>query len=123
MTKFRTNAGSAEGRPPSEIRLRNLSTALLAAVLLAGVACGSDGDPAPRQVTGVITEITRGTGGQIQSFAVRRGDQSVEIQVDRQRDYGFDLEHLEVHRRSNWPVMVRLEQRDGTLYAVEILDA
>ncbi|MDP8956522.1 MAG: hypothetical protein M3N24_06155 [Actinomycetota bacterium] len=87
------------------------------------MACGSDGDPAPRQVTGVITEISRGTGGQIQSFAVRQGDQSLEIQIDRQRDYGFDLEHLEVHRTSNWPVRVSLEQRDGTLYAVEILDA
>ncbi len=75
------------------------------------------------QVTGVITQIARGADGQIQQFAVRQGAELLEIRIDPRRNYGFDLEHLEQHRASDWPVTVRLDERDGALYAVEILDA
>ncbi len=90
--------------------------------LLFGAACGSS-SRLPDQVTGLITDITRGTDGGIQQFAVRQGAESFEIRIDPRRNYGFDLEHLEQHRASDWPVTVRLEQRDGALYAVEIVDA
>jgi hypothetical protein len=74
-------------------------------------------------VTGLITRIARGADGGIHQFTVRQGAESFEVLIDPRRDYGFDLEHLEQHQASDWPVTVRLEQRDGALYAVEILDA
>ncbi len=92
-------------------------------LLLLGVACGSNAGQAPDQVTGVITTIGRGAEGDIQRFVVRQGDRAFEIRIDPRRDYGFDLGHLEQHRASEWPVTVRLEQRDSAVYAVEILDA
>ncbi len=88
-----------------------------------GAACGSPVDRAPDQVTGLITQISRGAGGDIRQFAMRQGAEAFEIRIDPRRNYGFDLEHLEQHRASDWPVTVRLDQRDGALYAVEILDA
>jgi hypothetical protein len=95
-----------------------------ALALLLAVACGTR-EPAspPDQVTGLITAIGRGDDGAIESFTVRGGDQSFQIRIDPGRDYGFNLEHLAAHRASEWPVRVRLEQRDGTLYAVDIVDA
>ncbi|HEX2090254.1 MAG TPA: hypothetical protein VHI54_10065 [Actinomycetota bacterium] len=74
-------------------------------------------------MTGLITQIARGADGKMQRFTLRQGAESFDIQIDSRRDYGFDLEHLEQHRISDWPVTVRLEQRDGVLFAVEILDA
>jgi hypothetical protein len=83
------------------------------------VACGSATEPAPERVTGLISEIERGEAGQITSITVR----GYEIRIDPERDYGFDLEHLAEHQVQRLPVLVRLDQRDDTVYAVEILDA
>jgi hypothetical protein len=83
------------------------------------VACGSSSEPAPERVTGLIEEIERGRAGEITDFTVR----GYEIRIDPRRDYGFDLEHLVEHRVQRDPVRVTLDQRDGGLYAVEILDA
>jgi hypothetical protein len=93
--------------------------------MLSVVACGSPAQPAPPpdEVTGLITTISRGEEGAIESFTVRESDRTFEIRIDAGRDYGFDLEHLEQHRASKWPVRVLLEERNGALYAVEILDA
>jgi hypothetical protein len=88
-------------------------------VLAAVVACGSSAPAAPERVTGLISEIERGDDGGITSFTVR----GYEIRIDPQRNYGFDLEHLVEHRVQRDPVRVRLDQREGALYAVEILDA
>jgi hypothetical protein len=52
-----------------------------------------------------------------------RDEQRYEVAVDPGRDYGFDLEHLEVHREQALPVLVRLEERGDVLLAVEIFDA
>ena len=89
------------------------------------VACGSPADPAssPDQVTGLITSIGRGSDGSIESFTVDQGGRTYEIRIDPGRDYGFDLEHLEVHRVDRLPVRIRLTERQGTLFATEILDA
>jgi hypothetical protein len=89
------------------------------------VACGATGErPAsPDQVTGLITSIGRGGDGSIQSFTVDQGGRAHEIRIDPGRNYGFDLEHLEVHRVDRLPVRVRLTERRGELFATEILDA
>jgi hypothetical protein len=96
-------------------------------LLLAAVACSSEppaaGPAAPTEVTGEITAIARGRDGRIAAFTVDAGGRRHEIRIDAERDYGFDLEHLEEHRATGDPVRVTLEDRDGRLYAVEILDA
>jgi hypothetical protein len=55
-------------------------------------------------------------------FTVEESNHDVEVHVARQRDYGFDLEHVEEHLARRLPVRVTLEERFGALYAVEILD-
>ena len=93
-------------------------------VLLLAVSCGgSEPAPPPERVTGLITEIGRDDDGAIESFTVQEEGRTFRVRIDPRRDYGFDLEHLEEHRASELPVLVRLEQRNGALYAVEILDA
>jgi hypothetical protein len=98
---------------------------VLAVGLVAAVACGSPSEPAPapRHVTGLITSIGRGDDGVIESFAVEQGDHTYDIRIDPTRNYGFDLEHLAEHRAGRLPVRVTLQEREGALYAVEILDA
>jgi hypothetical protein len=95
---------------------------LAISLLLAGaVACGAA--EAPAEVTGPITAIGRNDAGAITSFTVEEAGTPYRIQIDQTRDYGFDLEHLEAHRVQRLPVRVTLDDRDGTLIAVEILDA
>jgi hypothetical protein len=100
---------------------------LTAVLLLAGTACASTPaeapEEAPAEVVGRITSVGRDADGRITSFTVQTDDGPHEILIDTQRDYGFDLEHLEEHRATGDPVRVTLEQRNGRLYAVEILDA
>jgi hypothetical protein len=93
----------------------------LSLAVVAAVACGSPA--APTEVTGPISEIGRNDEGAITSFTVEEVGTSYRIRIDRTRDYGFDLEHLEAHRVKRLPVRVTLDDRDGTLFAVEILDA
>ena len=45
------------------------------------------------------------------------------ILLDRGRDYGFDLGHLEEHRNQKLPVLVEVEEADGRTVAVKIEDA
>ena len=103
---------------------------LLVILLAASVSCGSPepaADPSPSpappsEVTGLITE-TIYEGEQMTSFVVETREGSFEILLDPERDYGFNLKHLDVHRKQELPVQVPLESRDGALYAVDVLDA
>lgn len=101
----------------------------LAVVLLVGVAasgCGKETPPtppAPTALTGVITEIMAGDGGQVTGFDLNAAGESYEILIDPGRDYGFDLNHLREHESTGDPVRVRLRQRDEALYALRIDDA
>ena len=98
---------------------------ILVLLLLASPACGDGAaGEAPPQVTGLITSIERGDGGTITGFEVEteEGDQ-YRILIDPDRDYGFDLEHLVVHRDQALPVLVRSQNRGDEAVAVEILDA
>jgi len=102
---------------------------LLVIVLATTVSCGSaepsadpSPSPAPSEVTGLITE-TIYEGEQMTSFVVESREGSVEILIDLERDYGFNLKHLDLHRDQELPVQVPVESRDGRLYAVDVLDA
>jgi hypothetical protein len=103
--------------------------ALLVILLAACVSCASAepaADPStgspPSQVTGLITE-TSYEGEQMTSFVVESREGPVEILIDPERDYGFNLQHLEQHRSQELPVQVPVESKDGGLYAVDVLDA
>jgi hypothetical protein len=96
----------------------------VALVLLLVPSCASRATPeVPTEVTGPITALGRAADGTIESLTVRDGDRTFDIRIDPGRDYGFSLEHLEVHRATGAPVLVHVRVRDGALYAVEILDA
>jgi hypothetical protein len=100
----------------------NLSVRLfLSLAVVAAVACGAP--ETPTEVTGPITDIGRNDAGAITSFTVEEVGTAYRIRIDPARDYGFDLEHLEAHRAQRLPVRVTLDDRDGTLVAVAILDA
>lgn len=99
-----------------------------AALILALIAaCGGDATPAatpspPERVTGLITEV-RFEGEEVVSFVVEAREGSYDLLIDPEYDYGFNLRHLEVHRVQELPVHVELAERDGALYANEVLDA
>ena len=78
--------------------------------------------PPPTQVTGLITELVF-DGDQLLSLVVESRDGSVEVLIDAEHDYGFNLRHLEQHRTKEQPVLIHLESRDDSLYATDILDA
>jgi len=100
---------------------------LLVVTLALTAACSSSPGtepPVPEEITGVITEIERDDAGGITAFMVSADEGSThDIRIDPARDYGFDLEHLVEHQTTGDPVIVTTEKRDGTAYAVEILDA
>jgi hypothetical protein len=70
----------------------------------------------------VITEVKRAQG-EITGLTVDAGAESYVIEIDPEREYGFDLEHLEEHRRTGDPVRVDLKDRNGRLVALTIVDA
>lgn len=97
-------------------------------------ACGGDdpeetgGGPvaaedAPDEVTGVLLDIESEGIGEVTSFTLKEGDDTYEIFIAEDVDYGFDLGHLNEHLTAGDPVRVPLEVRDGKLYAMSIDDA
>lgn len=106
---------------------RFVVSAVLAAFML--VACGGDEPTAertpepPRELTGVILTIDSEGLGQISSFELKEGDETYEIFIDPEVDYGFNLGHLNEHLSTGQPVRVDLESREGKLYAQSIIDA
>ena len=108
---------------------------ILLLVLTAGCVQGQPRDastPAPTAtpeedptvdlpVTGLVTEVDR-EGKAVVGFVVDADGSEVEILIDPERDYGFDLRHLEEHRDMGDPVAVEIEVRGNELYAVSIED-
>lgn len=89
-------------------------------VLLAG--CGGDSSPSPpADVTGVIVAV-EGEGSDVRSFTLETEDETYEIRIAEDVDYGFDLAHLREHEATRAPVHCRLENRDGVAYARTIED-
>lgn len=95
------------------------------ALALALSACeASEPAETPSRVNGLIVAIDQDDAGEIRAITVETRDQQrYEISIEPRRDHGFDLEHLEDHREQTIPVLVRLGERGGVLYAMEILDA
>ena len=58
----------------------------------------------------------------VTSFEVRSEGENYEIFIDPEIDYGFRLGHLQAHRVSGDPVLVKLDDRDGKLFALSIED-
>jgi hypothetical protein len=104
---------------------------LVIAFVLLNAACGGDdssgrtaaGPDAPDQVRGPVISVDSQGLGKVRSFDVKNGDRIYEIRIDPSVDYGFPLDHLNEHRISGDPVIVRLEERGGELYALYIEDA
>jgi hypothetical protein len=100
-----------------------MRTALALGLVVSAACGGAPSAEAPQRVTGLIVDIRRDEG-RIASFTVETADdRRYDVSIDPDRNYGFDLEHLVVHREQRLPVLVRIDDRDGTLYATEILDA
>ncbi len=97
---------------------------LVGAIALSLSGCSSEAPPAPDEVTGLIVTMTpESLGGEtVESFVLEEGDETYEIEIDPDRDYGFDLGHLYEHHTDALPVKVELEDRDGTLVATAIED-
>jgi hypothetical protein len=99
--------------------------ALLFLVLVAS-ACGQKEEtapPAPARLTGVITDIASGAGGEITGFDLDAAGMSYNILIEPDRDYGFELDHLYEHESTGDPVRVRLRSENEALYALQIDDA
>jgi hypothetical protein len=105
--------------------------ALLCCASFLGAACGGD-DPAPRapeerdapsEVTGVLLDVESEGVDEVVSFTLKDGDDTYEIFIADDVDYGFPLGHLSEHLSTGDPVKVPLEERDGKLYALSIDDA
>ena len=92
----------------------------VATLLLLAVACGNE-PVVPDRLTGVVTEV-RPSSGAVEAFTVETTFEAYEILIDPRRDYGFDLRHLDDHRATGDPVVVRVEQRDDAAYALSIED-
>ena len=103
--------------------MRYLFTCLLLAALPL-VACGSNDAPAaaPDRIEGVIVAIDSAAIDDVNGFTIKDGDQTYEIHIASDVDYGFPLGHLQEHVQTADPVAVDLETRDGLLYALTIED-
>lgn len=99
----------------------------LTLVLALAAACGGEATPSedpapPANVTGLITEVTF-QGDEVVAFVVQAREDTYELLIDPEYDYGFNLVHLEKHREKELPVHVEISLQSGELYAHEILDA
>lgn len=91
-------------------------------IVLSLAACGGEeAAEVPERITGVVTEVHPASGA-VRAFSVDTGFETIEIAIDPDRDYGFDLRHLEEHRDTGQPVVVGLEDRQGRAVAVSIED-
>jgi hypothetical protein len=108
------------------MKLRLFLGALLALVVLG--ACGDDPavdarPPAPEEITGPVTSVDSESLGEVTSFEVTQKGEVYVVLIDPEIDYGFALSHLNEHLASGDPVRVGLDERNGKLYATEIVDA
>jgi hypothetical protein len=94
----------------------------LTSVIAFLAACGGNGNDSPSELTGLIVDV-RGRGGDVSSFTLQTGDQTYEIHMATDVNYGFTPAHLRAHASALFPVRCKVERRRGRLFAVEIVDA
>ena len=82
-----------------------------------------DGQPAPEEITGPVTNVDSEALGEVTSFEVTQEGEVYVVLIDPEINYGFALSHINEHLASGDPVRVGLDERDGQLYATEIADA
>ena len=91
----------------------------------ASVACGSDDAPdrtLPERLRGVIVDVEASGITEVESFTLRSGGRTYEIDVTKETDLAFPPAHLSEHRASGEPVVVELEEADGGLVATSVDD-
>ena len=95
-------------------------------VAAASVACGSDDAPdagtVPERLRGVIVDVEASGITEVESFTLRSGGRTYEIDVTKETDLAFPPAHLSEHRASGEPVVVELEEADGGLVATSVDD-
>ena len=103
-----------------------LILACIAGIAAAAGCGGRGGGPAtetPEPARGKIVSLETGADDAITGFTLRTADeQSLEIAIADDVDYGFDLAHLREHMSTGDPVSCKLEERDGRLYALTVED-
>lgn len=80
-------------------------------------------ESAPQEVTGPVLGVNAESLGDVTSFEVKDEDDSYEIFIDPDVNYGFNLGHINEHLASGEPVRVGIDARDGKLFATAIADA
>lgn len=103
---------------------RGIVAALVSALIGVAASCGGSAPSrqVPSQATGVIVRIEN-VGASVRSFTLDSDQGELQILVAPDVDYGFDLRHLHLHKTLRAPVRCMLQERDGKLYALSILDA
>jgi len=102
------------------------SLVFLSAALLGASACGGGSGEnrkgAPSEVTGVILFLETNAAREVTGFTLEEADETFEISIADDVDYGFALSHLNAHVSAADPVRCRVEKRGGRLYALSIED-
>jgi hypothetical protein len=99
---------------------------LILALIVLGVAAGCSDAPEKAEaevIEGVVIDVRSASLGDVESFTLKDGDETYEVLIDAERDYGFPVSHLSEHILSADPVRVELESRGDRLYARSIEDA
>lgn len=99
--------------------------AALFLTLVALAACSSEPEgqePTDARLEGVVVAIESTSIDDITSFTLKDGDETYEIYIADDVEYGFPLGHLQEHVQGAEPVAVDTEERDGKLYALTIED-
>lgn len=100
-----------------------LVAALLALVALSACSAEPAGtEPENPRLEGVVVAIDSASIDDITSFTLKDGDETYEIYIADDVEYGFPLGHLQEHVQGAEPVAVDTEERDGKLYALTIED-
>lgn len=95
-------------------------------LIVLGVAAGCSDAPEKAEaevIEGVVIDVRSASLGDVESFTLKDGDETYEVLIDAERDYGFPVSHLSEHILSADPVRVELESRGDRLYARSIEDA
>lgn len=98
------------------------AVSLAAVVLSACSSAPSDETSDSPRLEGVVIAIDSAALDDVRSFTLKDGDDTYEIFIADDVEYGFPLGHLQEHLQGAEPVAVDTEEREGKLYALTIED-